>query len=1830
VTRQLSIISATSGSFKLSFDGDETIALDHGLNATNLKDALVDLMGIESSDINVLEKNTGLFEIEFVNHPFFEDITDLVVTDDSTDGEVIVSTLGVREAFKTDFEVTRIDNDYIVAFQGKTRQVDAGPGVAFMEVNTGNLVNDDGTRVVTRMEGINYYGIEDLNILLGSGTDVMSVQGTSQGSYKYLPGLTASVATSVDGDGIDINEVQRLRLNASGTFTLSLTDPGINGGLLQTTSDISLDPQNLNPDDVAQAIEDALNALTDVDVEVTADNDKYTIEFLMPGSPNVAELVLDDSNLTPIHAVTNISLGDNASSEHVFVSSNADLDLNTIFDTDGNADAFDFLTGNLDDMRGDLNIIFGDGRHGLMVSDEASTVGDDNIVITDTEPDLPDRNNLNPNAEIWMTGLNFSGGINFGSISYEVDPSGDLHEGIVYWTGSGDDTITIDGTHARDEAVERTTTLLNTGLGDDHVTVDLDQPEDGFFVLHTQGGSTTLSPVIALSGAQTDDDTVRAADSTLPLIIFGGLGNDDIIAGQNEDVVFGDLGRVQYLNSIGELIAVFGFGGREDMISSQVIDPTWVISRDLNLGGVDILEGSEDDDILIGGAGGNSIGDYIDGDEGDDLIFGDAVRLERRDTDVTVVGGEPGSITNPRYQALLGQVIYTRHDLPAYLQGLTQTEFDALNANNVGEVLVDGQARDIRHQDGSQVAAWNEYEIVELYHSFDIEAGLVAGLEDSFGEDYIAGGSDHDVIFGQLGDDVIQGDGSIESAVGAESLVNNRVAAAQAGLGLDPVGAQRVQDGTIDLTPTLTGLPNYILDLTSSFDAVTDGDDYIEGNGGNDVVFGNLGQDDIIGGSSSLFTLDDRTLRPDGNGSDILFGGSGTRADHDADVQDGDAYIVFDDVHARDADVIAGDNANIYRIVGTGSVTPPGETEILGTGDTGGFLEFGYDAVRGATVQKVIVRAVELLDYTLGGPDFRPDLFDPTHPDFVPDMADIGGDDEIHGESGDDFIYGMVGKDILFGDSEDDDIIGGWGNDWISGGQDMDGVIGDDGRIFTARYSTLDPVNGNNTPVADPNDVGDYAELLNGILKVDELDKQIDTPGNIQVAIINPSEMVDGQLVGEIFKIVDLTPFNLDPDPNMQDRLFEPLYANDMIFGGRGNDFLHGGAGDDAMLGAEALLPFFIAPINPDDPTVDGDDLLRFNPDKIEFADYDEEFPRMKLENFVLNFDPTGDPNSADIESNDNFDEDQIFGDLGNDWLVGGPDNDNMFGGWGNDLLNADDNLETNGNGVPGDNYGPDPINIDIQDRALGGAGRDVLIANTGGDRLIDWIGEFNSFIVPFAPFGEFTVTRAVFPALFQFLYDLSASLGADPSRAADTGNDAARNGEPDGELGLVTQKDGSLWQDQTGAPIDPQPGNIPGGQRLTLRGVDFNSGTAEAFAIDSGNFQVNQGSFQVSPTTLGGDASAVLHVGEYLPNYFEVLASISTEKPIKGYKANSYVIFDYVDPTDFKYAGINISTDKLEMGYRDAEGWHVTAQTPARLRPNTNYDVMLAVNGLTATLVVGNDIFSHTFTPRTDPDGFTYGLNYGMVGLGANNAIASIDNVIVQILKPETTFEHIDDFSDGVADDFMAVAGSWQVAANRFTGIPELGEDQAFAAYDLDISPNSILELEGAFAADNLGGIFFDHYSDTDYKFAGVLADTNEVVIGHFSKSGSAVYDAIGDISFAIAGDYDIRVSLKGTTVSVAVMGGDDLYHEVVGHTFNAVTVDGSFGLMSMHGQTSFDNFGIRTDDPAFDGTGEGALMAAQSAGESTATSTLTHGQLEKIFDAAVTRWTSVGCDSG
>ncbi|MFW6076448.1 MAG: matrixin family metalloprotease, partial [Hyphomicrobiales bacterium] len=565
---------------------------------------------------------------------------------------------------------------------------------------------------------------------------------------------------------------------------------------------------------------------------------------------------------------------------------------------------------------------------------------------------------------------------------------------------------------------------------------------------------------------------------------------------------------------------------------------------------------------------------------------------------------------------------------------------------------------------------------------------------------------------------------------------------------------------------------------------------------------------------------------------------------------------------------------------------------------------------------------------------------------------------------------------------------------------------------------------------------------------------------------------------------------------------------------------------------------------------------------------------------FVLNFDALDGEETDDRAPNGTVSDgdDVIFGDLGHDWLVGGTGRDHLYGGFGDDLLNADDDHATDA----GQNQSPD-TDDSYADIAFGGGGRDILIGNTGGDRLIDWAGEFNSYIVPFAPFGAFTISRTIQPQIFDYLYDLSEADGADPTRDVDGA--AERNGEPYGELGAVKQQD-PFWQDQTGAPDDPQPGNIPGGRRDVMAAEDFNSSSSLlAFAADSGEWTTSGGKLAVSPTNLGEDAVSVYHLEDPLPGYFELVADISVDKDKKGFDSNGFLIFDYQGPTDFKFAGLDQKINKLQIGHRDADGWHVDVQANVKLRHDTTYRLLVAVNGTTVTAQAEGIAVSHTFEARLD-DGVPIGLNQGLVGLGAFNATTRMDNLAVQVLPPDLSYEHLEDFETGAGLFTGARNGDWSVADGVYTGTPA-ADGIAFSLYDLSseagmepgtfaMGPNSKVKLTAELSTADTAGLIFDVASAERFKFAVLDVANDRVLVGHFDAKVGWVVDA--DASFALdAGrTYEIALLISGTTVSLEVDG-----TLAASHAFNGVAVDGAAGLVARGGPADFASLSIATDDP-------------------------------------------------
>jgi Ca2+-binding RTX toxin-like protein len=959
----------------------------------------------------------------------------------------------------------------------------------------------------------------------------------------------------------------------------------------------------------------------------------------------------------------------------------------------------------------------------------------------------------------------------------------------------------------------------------------------------TDGVVRAPNLLITADNEQGDVDTVNAGGGNDQ--IFGGAGGDIISAGGDDDVVIGDAGRIDrsrdpeapatpafgdVVGSFFDLMRTMDFtvgdndiingdegndiliggteddtidgGGQNDILLGDQGEITFVdgkisLVRDAGTAGDDILSGGVDPDLIIGGLG----DDTISGDANSDILIGDEADITYDSDGITIVKIETVNRTNGGIDTIYGGddddiVIGGSND--DNLDGGAQD--DLIFGDNVLLVLNSESGDAInprfRKQDGIN-PIYDADGLVQIGSEPQSRPGgnpawgdwtimLDQSLEAShYGNDYIAGGAHDDEIFGQLGDDTIQGDGSIDSKVA------------------DGLAVSAYRDG------------NGLLQVSASVEASSDGDDYIEGNGGSDVIFGNLGQDDIIGGSSSLFSLITPDLRPDS--TDLIFGGAGMDIARD-DAGDG--------LNGRDSDMILGDNGNIYRIV-----------------DTEGFkYDDDYD-------EQIMVRAAELLDYTPGGPDFTMTVeSEPADVAINPatGVRDIGSADEVHGESGDDFIYGMVGNDVLFGDGQNDVIIGGYGADWISGGTGDDGILGDDGRIFASRNSTS------------------FGEPLYGIDAIPEanINELISTPDGANNAILNVN--------GALKYTADLMPDNLDPNkPIPPDPLFRPLYANDIIYGGWGNDSIHGGAGDDAISGAEApelaytdeygdngtkLNPEptesdFAHPYNPGN--VLGYQTSGVNATKFDLYDADDPLRKILLDptdgtlnkdnsglEWILNFsEGEGPVDDYWIQGQTEYigvatdGDDHIFGDLGNDWLVGGTGRDTMFSGWGDDLLNMDDNLNSPGSeSKKGNTWNPEcDTNPSYEDLAFGGAGRDVLLINTNGDRAMDWIGEFNSFYTPFAQFGAVAVDRLLRPFGPELLYALSKSDGADQTLAAQYVTDPARNGEPFGELGLVLQKD-TAWSDQSGAPRDPQPGNTGGG-KVDLKNNPGTAGTLPIYA---------------------------------------------------------------------------------------------------------------------------------------------------------------------------------------------------------------------------------------------------------------------------------------------------------------------------------------------------------------------------------------------------------------
>ena len=938
----------------------------------------------------------------------------------------------------------------------------------------------------------------------------------------------------------------------------------------------------------------------------------------------------------------------------------------TNLNTAGGDDTVDIYNDgrSLDQVQGNLNVDAGSGQNRMNVDDSGDPDADSNVLIT--------------NATI--TGLAPA------AINYRVSNGGNLAGGITIWSGTEGDTINVTSTHKTPGV--RTITTLNPGPGDDIVGVSLDAAVDGFFAVNTQEG----------------DDTVNASASSLPLVIFGGDGADNISAGSGGDIIFGDQGRIYYFDDNGEPATVLGSGAPA---AGDTIDATAAIyTRAVVLGGevhngeTWIAEIREDDTV-------KAMATHTVTDESAETLESIAGAL--------AVGLEADLFAN----AVSGYAVVAKGE--KLLVSNVESEAFTINA-------IPGPSGDAA--DATDLASTRAVSLAGGIKNG--ETWRVEIRED----DTVKAGAAHTVT-----------DEAIETL---ESIANELALALETDLTANDVSGYAVAvEGRNLLVSYVNGSPTFTvrhnvqaedrtdgvirqLGTLMTVDPGVGGSDAIDAGEGENIVFGGYGGDGITTGQDDDVIVGDNgeALYADGILREVrsMDTDSGTGGIDAIDAGGGENQViggVGGDLITtlNGSDLVIGDNGEAFYGV-TGILTQARSTngdvggdDTITTGDGAKQIVGGYgrDVITAGTGDHMVMGDNGRVDYDTDGVVKRLSTTDTVdHPEYGDaDTITItgNGDNHVLGGMGSDTITTADGTDVLLGDNGtvsysgptgslelsriestvpsrggDDaittgdgakQIIGGYGKDAITAGTGDHMVMGDNGQVDFDAAGLLSDI-ATTSPDAGGDDrilLGDGDDVVFGGVGTDHInvDPVTGDPvgtdhGNDVMVGDNGLARFDTTSGRSVLTYIEST----DPAYGCDDVIFSDN-GSDVILGGKGNDALISGTGDDTVLGDNGRITYedgLVSEIVCTDTTVDtaGNDM---------------------------------------IDSGDG--DDIVFGGLGNDRITGGE---------GNDLLLGDDGRMTFSGGVPVYLTGYVP-SAGGNDTLAGGEGDDILIGGALNDTLL-------------------------------------------------------------------------------------------------------------------------------------------------------------------------------------------------------------------------------------------------------------------------------------------------------------------------------------------------------------------------------------------------------------------------------------------------------------------------------------------------------------------------------
>ena len=142
-------------------------------------------------------------------------------------------------------------------------------------------------------------------------------------------------------------------------------------------------------------------------------------------------------------------------------------------------------------------------------------------------------------------------------------------------------------------------------------------------------------------------------------------------------------------------------------------------------------------------------------------------------------------------------------------------------------------------------------------------------------------------------------------------------------------------------------------------------------------------------------------------------------------------------------------------------------------------------------------------------------------------------------------------------------------------------------------------------------------------------------------------------------------------------------------------------------------------------------------------------------------------------------------------------------------------------------------------------------------------------------------------------------------------------------------------------------------------------------------------------------------------------------------------VIFDYQSPTDFKFAGAYVGSNRWLIGHRTSSLWLEDTNLTETILPGVDYDLRVVIEGTDQVTLSVDGVPKLSYQFATD-------VTDGAVGVGTRDAMSRFDNVSVKPFvpappPPPATLPMTEDFTDGVADHFRPQFGGWDVSDGQY-----------------------------------------------------------------------------------------------------------------------------------------------------------------------------------------------------